>query len=460
MKVKAFLLGLIFIIFTSTYTANMEKKVDLNLNTTLENSLEIISRLSGANIVLDDSVLRVKKVNISVNQMSIDKVFEMVLQLNGLSRKTIDESTIIVYPNSKESLYDSEETEIFFLNNIKAETMAGLLRSNIGIVKIYVDSRMNSFTATASERDISKVRELVKKYDNDSLFFRKTYFLSYLNMEKAKELLEHHMYIADFSMNESQNSITISGRKKDLEKLDFLISSLDRKKEQVVVDILLIDASEGFKRSLGFSFDTTFNIGSDVLYKIFDPQTLTVSQTKSKIDILSRPSIRVLDDEKAYIKIGEKVPILTAVPVENTTSYSAIPDVEYKDVGILLDVQPNINNDEEVTINIGLEVSSVGEVTQTDYGAYPTFETKNINTQVRLRSGETVIFGGLISDEDRESIVSIPYIGDIPVVGRLFQKKTKEPQKSEIMMLITPRIINESDSNFAKEGSGEDRKIY
>lgn len=456
MRVKACLLGIFFVIFTVIYPVNMERRVDLNLNTTLEKSFEIISKLSGMSIIMDDSVLRVKRVNLSVKEMSVEKVFGMILQLNDLSLKTIDETTVIVYPRSKEKIYYTEETEIFFLDNIKAETMSGLLRANMGLVKVYVDSRMNSLSITASEKKLSKVKKLIKKYDNDSLFFKKTYFLSYLNLEKAKELLDKHMYIADFSMNESQNSITISGRKKDLEKADTLISSLDRKKDQVTVDILLIDASEGFKRSLGFDFDSTIKVGTDALYKIFDPQLLTASETKAKVEILSKPSIRVLDDEKAYIKIGEQVPILTALPVENTESYSAIPDVEYRDVGILLDVEPDIHRDNEVTINIGLEVSSVGEVTETDYGSYPSFETKNINTLVRLKSGETVIFGGLISDEERESIVSIPYVGDIPVVGRLFQKKTEQPQKSEIMMLITPRIISESHRSKGREGEDED----
>jgi general secretion pathway protein D len=115
--------------------------------------------------------------------------------------------------------------------------------------------------------------------------------------------------------------------------------------------------------------------------------------------------------------------------------------VSYLDVGVKLEVEPNIGLDDDVTIKVDLEVSSI--VKEVDFKDSVAFQigTRSAGTILRLRDGETQVLAGLIQDEDRSSISKVPGLGDLPVLGRLFSSHTDNTSKSEVVLLITPRIV-------------------
>lgn len=442
-----------------------DEKVSLNLNTTLEQSFNILSKILGMNIILDQSTPKTSNINLQIKDMSVKNIFTLILQLNNLDYKNIDENSLLIYPKSKEQSYVEEKTEIYYLNNIKAENMSNLIKSNISILKVYVDTPLNSISVTTTEKNIEIINALVKEYDNNSLYSEKTFYLSYTNTESAQEYFSKFLFISDYSVNKDLNSITLKGRIAELDKAEELIKKIDIKKAQVVIDIMLVDASESLNRSLGLTFNSLFKIidAKTLFETLLRPENLIASKTESNAKILANPSIRVINKEKASINIGERVPIIvghnTNTSSTSKDSYNVVPEVEYKNVGILLDVLPTIHLDDDISINLSLEVSSVGETIETNYGSYPSFNTKNITTVIRLKDGQTAVFGGLINNEERESRVSIPILGDIPVLGKLFSKTTKNPGKSEITMFITPRIVNNlAEDEVIKELNKEDAK--
>ena len=116
--------------------------------------------------------------------------------------------------------------------------------------------------------------------------------------------------------------------------------------------------------------------------------------------------------------------------------------MQYVDVGLKLDVEPRITLDNFVNIKVGLEVSSLGEKTVTRNGATVyTIGTRNANTILRLKNGETQILAGLILDDERKNSAKLPGLGDIPLLGRLFSNQEDKKSKTEIVLAITPRII-------------------
>jgi general secretion pathway protein D len=171
--------------------------------------------------------------------------------------------------------------------------------------------------------------------------------------------------------------------------------------------------------------------------------TVNFRKDDSDVNILANPRIRVKNREKAKIHIGDKVPVITS----NATSTGVISEsVSYLDVGLKLDVEPTVLMRDDVQIKVGLEVSNIVREIRSSSGTL-TYQigTRNAGTTLRLKDGETQVLAGLISDEDRSTASRVPGLGDLPLLGRLFSSQRDERSKTEIVLLITPRVLR-SDS--------------
>jgi general secretion pathway protein D len=160
-------------------------------------------------------------------------------------------------------------------------------------------------------------------------------------------------------------------------------------------------------------------------------------------NILASPRIRARNKEKARILIGDRVPIITnsVTPIQSGGGV-VTGSVQYQDVGLKLEFEPQVYNQQEVGIRIALEVSSiVKEISGPNGSLAYQIGTRNANTVVRLFDGETQILGGLISSGDRNTASKIPGLGQLPIAGRLFSNNNGNDNKTEIVLSITPRIL-------------------
>jgi general secretion pathway protein D len=179
--------------------------------------------------------------------------------------------------------------------------------------------------------------------------------------------------------------------------------------------------------------------GSDIL--VSPTPTVNLRKDDGNVNLLANPRIRVKNKEKAKIHIGDKVPVITS----NVTSTGVTSEsVSYLDVGLKLDVEPQVHLDGGVAMKVGLEVSNIVQQVKTATGTL-TYQlgSRNATTVLRLKDGETQVLAGLISDEDRASASKVPGLGDLPLLGRLFSSHRDEGNKTEIVLLITPRILRQ-----------------
>jgi general secretion pathway protein D len=187
---------------------------------------------------------------------------------------------------------------------------------------------------------------------------------------------------------------------------------------------------------------------------------LNFRKTTGDVNLISNPRIRVRNNEKAKVLVGDKVPIITTT---STANVGISENVSYVDVGLKLDVEPRITLDDFVNIKIELEVSSLGEKTVTRNGAAVyTIGTRNASTQLRLKDGETQVLAGLILDNERKNANKLPALGDIPLLGRLFSNQEDSKSKTEIILAITPRIlsnISRPDAEVSEYWSGTETVI-
>jgi general secretion pathway protein D len=166
---------------------------------------------------------------------------------------------------------------------------------------------------------------------------------------------------------------------------------------------------------------------------------LGLQSSDGNTTLLANPRIRAKNREKARVLIGEKLPVFTTTAVQNAGVASS---VSYLDVGLKLEVEPNVFLDNEVGIKVNLEVSNnLERIVGPDGSTAFRLGTRNATTQLRLRDGETQVLAGLINDNDRDTFSKVPGFGDLPGIGRAFGNTVRNRDKSEIVLLITPRVL-------------------
>ena len=165
-------------------------------------------------------------------------------------------------------------------------------------------------------------------------------------------------------------------------------------------------------------------------------------------EILSNPSVLVLDGRQARIQVGQQVPTSNVT----TTAAGSYASVSYIQTGIVLNIRPRVSEDgSEITMQIETIVSSAETSGKTETGALlaPEIENKQVQTFVRVADNTPFIVGGLISKKDDKDTTGIPILSDIPILGNLFKKKTSQNSKREVIIVLTPHVINTKDKSFS-----------
>lgn len=373
---------------------NNDKPVTIELrDANIKAVFEALSRATGINFILDKDIKPETKASIFVKKLPIEDAIEMILSSNGLQKKVLSENTVLVYPSNLQKLKDYQDLKIrsFYLNNTSAKQVAGMLKSMLKAKDIFIDERINMLVM----RDTPEVVRIAEK----------------------------------------------------------LVSSVDIADAEVMLDIEVLEVSRSRIQELGIVYPNQLSVlGADTGLTLealnrlkstgvgVSPNpALNFKKTVGDVNLLSNPRIRVKNNEKAKVLVGDKVPIITTT---STANVGISENVTYIDVGLKLDVEPNVMLDNFVGIKVGLEVSSLGERTVTRNGAtIYTIGTRNASTALRLRDGETQILAGLILDDERKSASRLPGLGDIPMLGRLFSNQEDKKTKTEIVLAITPRII-------------------
>ena len=205
--------------------------------------------------------------------------------------------------------------------------------------------------------------------------------------------------------------------------------------EIVEADSARLGLSYG-KEAGGFKFITSRDDGQtrpaeDLLI------TLRALISEGKAKLVASPRISTLDNHEAVINIGSRIPYAVPVTTGSTTQWT----VDYIDAGVKLKVTPRLGEGEFITASIQAEISSISEWRTTAAGEFPVITTRNARATLRVKDGETITVGGLLSESDHHNVSKIPVLGHLPLIGYLFQNMTVEKTKTEIVFLITPHII-------------------
>jgi len=204
----------------------------------------------------------------------------------------------------------------------------------------------------------------------------------------------------------------------------------------------------------------SYNSTNDSFFYSFVNNNVSVAlhamEQNGNTKVLSAPSLVVLNNQKAHIEVGDQIPITQTYVNTTANTDNTIGQVEYKDTGVILNVRPRVNPGGLVYLNVNQVVSSPG-VVDTTTGNFP-IQQREVATQVAVQSGQTVLLGGLIKQNDATTDTGIPGLNRIPVFGRLFGSTTRSRDRTELIVLITPRVITNGDE--AKQVTDEYQRKF
>jgi general secretion pathway protein D len=394
--------------------AAFRKPVTLEFrDASLRQVFDALARQSNLNFIFDKDVRTDQKTTLFARNTAIADALDMLLTTNQLAKKTLNGNTVLLYPNTpaKQRDYQDMVVRAFFLANADAKLTMALIKTMTKTKDVHVDEKLNMVVIRDTPEVVRLVEKLVKVADRPEPEVMLE--VEILEVKRSKLLDLGVQWPTQFSVlsKERVGTTTVNGT----------LTNTTTSYNDVPQTLSLLK-----------------NISAGTILMNPTPG-IVANSTDGDVNILANPRIRVKNKEKAKVHVGDKVPVITS----NVTSTGVTSEsVSYLDVGLKLDVEPQVYLEGEVGIKVGLEVSNIVQQVKTATGTL-TYQlgSRNANTTLRLKDGETQVLAGLISDEDRSSASKVPGLGDIPLLGRLFSSNRDDKAKSEIVLLITPRIL-------------------
>lgn len=396
-----------------------QKTVTLEFrDTSMRNVFEAIARSTGINFVFDKDVRPDIKVTLFVRNTTVAEVMRLILITNQLERSVLSENTVLIYPNTAAKVREYKEliTRTFFLVNAEAKQVQNLIKTVIKTKDIYIDERLNVIVMKDTVDAVRLAEQLVESVDVAEPEVMLEVEVLEVSSNKMKELgidFPDQIGYGILTPNIENAVSTATG----------VVS------RNITLGGQLQQGNINLKDTNGLVVPYVSNPGL----------ILNLKATDGAANLLANPRIRVKNKEKAKVHIGEKLPVFTTT---STANVGVSASVTYLDVGLKLDVEPLIHPEDDVDIKMTMEVSSiVKEVTGPQSSLAYQVGTRSTATALRLKDGETQILAGLISDEERTSASRLPGLGHLPLIGKLFSSERGSNNKTEIVLLITPRIV-------------------
>lgn len=375
----------------------LHKPISLEFNEApLRQVFEVLSKMAGLNFVFDKDIRPDLRVTVFLRNTTIEEAVNLILLTNQLDKRILDQSSILIFPNTPPKTRDYQELAVktFFLSNADVKNVGNTIKTIVKTKDMVIDEQQNMLILRDTPEALRLAEKLVALHD----------------LAQPEVMLE-------------------------IEILEVTRSKLMSLGVQWPGQLSLSPLASGTNLTLA----DLKHLSNSTIGATIDPAVVNAKKTDGFTNILANPRIRIRARETAKVMIGERLPNITTTLT--STGFSS-ENIQYIDVGLKLEAQPFIYPDNEIVIKLALEVSSVGTQTTTKSGssAYQ-IGTRTASTVLRLKDGENQILAGLINDEDRTSATKLPGFGDIPILGRLFGSQTDNGKKTEIVLSITPRLI-------------------
>lgn len=389
----------------------------------IKDVFNILTQLSGINFVFDEGI-KDSPVSIYLENASFQQALDLLTNMNKLSTKNLNETTVLVFMNSpeKSKQYEDMVLRTFHLNYMDAKKAINLIRTMVQVRKAYVNEDSNSLVIRDTEDVVGVVEKILDANDMpeaEVVLDVEVIEISDKNAENIGLLLSNYnVQLGAFSPSNELLSTTLAGATTTT---------------PVAGTPTTIPATIN-------NLVRAFNIKGFGGYVTVPNATFNFGKTLANGEVLSNPKIRVKNKEKAKFNVGTRVPITTTTLSNNISQVN----VQYVDVGVKVNAEPVIQLNNEISIKLNLEVSSIlqKETVGADAStSVVTIGTRNVETVLSLKDGETSVIGGLIQNSSNDGKTKIYLLSDLPLIGPLFTNTNSSKDKTELMLAITPRLV-------------------
>jgi general secretion pathway protein D len=386
--------------------------IDITMSQQLKVVYETIGKLAGVNVLFDPDFSD-KRVDISIQDATLQEALDYTALITQSFWKPITRNAIFVTNDTTAKRRDFEEkiVKTIYLNNI------------------------------ATPQELQEIVTAIRGLTDIRRMFPIT----------------------------SMNALVVRGSRSELALVDKLIHDIDKARAEVIIDVLVLEVSKSNTRDLGFAptsggapginLPIGFTGGGEAglpLSALGGVSTrdwsttlpgaqLTALFSRSDSNLLQSPRIRATDNQQASLRIGERFPVATGSfqPGVGGIGANSLVNTQFnfEEIGVNIDILPKIHNDREISMHIAIEISNVRDVIDLGGVSQPIIGQRTIEHDVRLQEGEASILGGLNNESVFTSKNGIPFLSDIPILGRLFSVQKVDTAQNEILIVVIPHIV-------------------
>ena len=402
-----------------------DKPINLNFPQArpIKQIYQALASAAGINVIFDPQ-LKDDNVSIVLTNIQFQNALETLMRQENHFYKVIDEHTILVAADTpaNRKTYEDLVLRTFYLSNGDITDVSNALRNLLQTTRIYPNKAENSITIRDTADKVAIAEKIIDQ--NDKQLAEVVIDVELLQVNSTK-LQDIGLLLSSYSVGAA---LPAPGGTTDLGVA--LPAASGTGGGQFTFDQL----GQITKRSFGFTL----------------PAGATINFIKNNTDaeLLAKPQLRISEGQKAQLIIGDKIPIPTTTFNTSTTVGSNIIPItsfQYQDVGIKIEVEPRVHHNKEVTLKLALEVSQLGQPVTFGGTSQPTIGTRTISSNIRLKDGETNFLAGLYRTDKTHTNNGIPFLGDIPVIGRLFSDRSINTTTTDLVLTLTPHIIRIPD---------------
>lgn len=278
--------------------------------------------------------------------------------------------------------------------------------------------------------------------------------------------------------HKESNSIIVTATQKEWDEIKRIIRVLDMPRKQVLLEVLIVELTSTDLNDFGIDWryqqlaNAQFNTGLAAQGGVIDSSgrptnvntlsgfslgfinrggeqivgILNANATNENFNVLSAPQVLTLDNQEAEINVGQDVPVKTQnrnAGVGGGDNAVLVSNFEYRPTGIKLKFTPHINKNNKITLDLYQEIKNVAGISSEATGGNPTFNKRDIKTTIIVDNIQTIVIGGLISNDRQKRLSKIPILGEIPLIGNLFRRTTNQLKKTNLMVFLTPHILDD-----------------
>ena len=440
-------------------------------NADLSDVLKLFSDQTGENIVLGPNVGS-ETVTIRLEDVPLEKALNLVLRIHDLDYRRI--GNVIVIDNSEhlaeifpapqppEKIPEETTTQVINLEYADAQSVSTSINAAFPDAAS-ADTRIQAVIVKGTPDQIREIRSLIANLDVPGPPppppppappppVTQVFKVKYATATEVAGQLGGLVPAGSIIVDQRLNSLIVTGTEGTLTTVKDFLASVDVPQPQVSLELKVLEVSTNASKTLGVNWnaavETTWsesNSSADMVdidqggigihhftrtsFQLNSTINFLLSSGQSKL--LANPRITTMDGLQANIHLGDRIPLVYYDP------RAGLYQATYIDVGVVLTITPIVNGDGYITTQVVPEVSAVTNFIQN----FPQVTTRTASTTVRVKDGDTIIIGGLLNDNERVSLTKVPILGDIPIIGALFRNKSTSVDSTEVVFMVTPRVL-------------------